>query len=111
MHDPAERERAGPAGAVEALLHHCRSQDSTNRSKIMAVEAIALLCDGNKANKKMLGELHGVQTLVSMLEFPSQRNSSQLLDITNADTISAIKTGDSQAGRDQWVQDKKAELI
>ena len=111
MHDPAERERAGPAGAVEAQLHHCRSQDSTNRSKIMAVEAIALLCDGNKANKKMLGELHGVQTLVSMLEFPSQRNSSQLLDITNADTISAIKTGDSQAGRDQWVQDKKAELI
>ena len=61
MHDIVIREQAGPVGAVQALLQHCRSPDSTNRSKIMAVEALSLLCDGHKANKKVLGETHGVQ--------------------------------------------------
>ena len=46
-----------------------------------------------------------------MLEFPGQRNQSHVLDITNADTISAVRAGDSQQGRDRWVQEKQAELL
>jgi hypothetical protein len=65
MHDANVRDLAGPAGAVQAVLRHCKSQESTNRSKIMAVEAISLLCDGHMANKKVLGEMHGVQVTTS----------------------------------------------
>jgi hypothetical protein len=111
MHDVAARDQAGPAGAVQALLKHCRSAESTNRSKIMAVEVLSLLCEGHKANKKVFGETHGIQIFVSMLEFPASRNQTQHLDISNADTISAVSSGDSRSGREAWIQNKKTELL
>jgi hypothetical protein len=111
MQDTGALELAGPAGAVKALLKHCCSPDSTDRSKIMAVEALSLICEGLILNKKVFGESQGVQIFVSMLEFPGLRNPSQVLDITHADAISAVGTGKSQNGCEGWVQKKQIELL